>query len=116
MLAISTVASAAGSMSASSISRTSPPVSARRASTASSQAARTSAATSSETLSRTTPIRRPGASPASRVAPNSAPPSRRQSAASAQSGPETIVVETSAMWWPSIAARPKVGFSPVRPQ
>ena len=27
-----------------------------------------------------------------------------------------IVVETPAMWWPSIAERPKVGFRPVRPQ
>ena len=32
------------------------------------------------------------------------------------SGPETIVVVTAAMWWPSIAERPKVGFSPVTPQ
>ncbi len=116
MLAISTVASAAGSMSASSISSTSPPVSARNASIASSQAARTSGATSSDTVSRTTPIRSPRASPAARSSPNRTAPSSRQSAASAQSGPETIVVETSAMWWPSIAARPKVGFSPVRPQ
>ena len=48
--------------------------------------------------------------------PNSAEPSRRQSAASAQSGPETIIVVTAAMWCPSIAERAKVGFSPVRPQ
>ena len=33
-----------------------------------------------------------------------------------QSGPETIIEVTAAMWWPSIAERPKVGFSPVSPQ
>ena len=38
------------------------------------------------------------------------------SAASAQSGPETIVVDVAATWCPSIAARAKVGFRPVRPQ
>ena len=67
-------------------------------------------------VARSTPIRRPEASPAASSSPNSAEPSRRQSAASAQSGPETIIVVTAAMWWPSIAERPKVGFSPVRPQ
>ena len=41
--------------------------------------------------------------------------SSRQSAASRQRGPETMV-SVLAMWWPSIAERPKVGFSPVRPQ
>ena len=115
-LAIRTAASAEASRSASSTRFTSPPVAARSSSIADSQASRTSGATSVEATSSITPIRRPEGSPATSSSPKSVEPSRRQSAASAQSGPETIIVVTAAMWWPSIAERPKVGFSPVRPQ
>ncbi len=116
VLAIRTVASAAASSPGRSTSTSSPPVSSRSAVIASSQASRTSGATSSVMESRTIPIRSPPASPPASSSPNRTEPSRRQSAASAQSGPETIVVETAAMWCPAIAERPKVGFNPVRPQ
>jgi hypothetical protein len=97
------------------ISSVEPPVASRRVSTALSQALRTSAQQSSQTSPGTIPIRRPEASPPASSSPKSAPPRSRQSATSRQRGPETIAV-VSRTWCPAIAERPKVGFSPVRPQ
>ena len=81
-----------------------------------SHASTTPGAQSSQSGSRMTPIRSAPGSPAGSSSPNRTESSSRQSEASRVSAPETIVSVTSARWWPAIAERPKVGFSPVSPQ
>ena len=98
-----------------STSEVAPPVAVRSVSTASLQAVATCGSQSSHSSPGTTPIRSPEASALASTSPKRTPPSSLQSAASRQSGPETIVV-VCGTWWPSIVERPNVGFSPVSPQ
>ncbi len=116
LLAISTVASVAAASSGSSTSRTSPPVSrAQRLDRRLAGLAHSRRDVFGDLVADYPDPQRARLA-RSQLLAEQGRTERRQSAASAQSGPETIVVETSAMWWPAIAERPKVGFRPVRPQ